>query len=465
MGSRSDHPEVLPIARLREVHAMPEDERPTPGARVRAERRARGWDKPEMAGRLARALTGPRPSRATLISYIKRWEADKVGISERYQLAYAAAFGLDENSLFPPSSVAMEVLTDDRAGGSVPAADDEDEMERRRLLQALAALGVSVSPVADAVRTIRDAFTSALPNLDCHAVSDWEEIASEYGYGFLSTPAAELLPDLAADVVTLQQLIRRTNNENLRKDLCRPGGQIAMLMALAIGALGNKREAHRWWQTARHIADASADLDLRVWVRGYEAMQALYERRPAEVVLNRAEEAIAIAGDKPRAAVLEAMAARAQALATLHRDNDAEQGVREMETVFAALPPASPLERMSPRAWPETGLRHTQSWVFTHTGHRDAAQAQDAALSLYPPQMLRQISQIRLLQATALVRTGDITDGIAHARTTLAALPPDQHTLGIQQGAYRVLSAVPETEARRPAVIEYREQIALPAAR
>jgi hypothetical protein len=79
--------------------------------------------------------------------------------------------------------------------------------------------------------------------------------------------------------------------------------------------------------------------------------------------------------------------------------------------------------------------------------------------------MLRQISQIRLLQATTLVRTGDIGDGIEHARTTLAALPPDQHTLAIRQGAYRVLSAVPETETRRPAVIEYRERLALPAAR
>lgn len=80
---------------------MPEDERTTPGARVRIERRARGWDKPEMARRLAAAMTGSRPSRTTLISYIKRWEAGKTGISERYRLVYATAFGLEEADLFP----------------------------------------------------------------------------------------------------------------------------------------------------------------------------------------------------------------------------------------------------------------------------------------------------------------------------------------------------------------------------
>lgn len=445
---------------------MPEDERTTPGARVRIERRARGWDKPEMARRLAAAMTGSRPSRTTLISYIKRWEAGKTGISERYRLVYATAFGLEEADLFPASpNVAHKEFTGDPPRQPAPATDDEDDMERRRLLQALASLGVAISPAAEAVRTIRDAFASVLPNQELHAVSDWEEIAAEYGHGFLTTPAAELLPDLAADVVTLQQLIRTTRAEDRRRDLCRPGGQMAMLMALTIGALGSKREAHRWWQTARHIADASTDIDLRVWVRGYEAMQALYERRPAELVLVRAEEAIAIAGGTPRAAVLEAMAVRAQTLATLGRDVEAEQEVRAMEMLFSALPLASPLERMSPRAWPETGLRHTQSWVFTHTEHPEAAQAQEAALSLYPQQMLRQISQIRLLQATTLVMGGDIADGIQHARLTLEALPAEQHTLGVQQSAHGVLSAVPETETRRPAVTEYREQLALPAAR
>lgn len=62
------------------------------GNRLRAERRARHWDKTEMARRLAAELTGSRPNLDSLISYIKRWEAGSVGITERYVLAYLAAF-------------------------------------------------------------------------------------------------------------------------------------------------------------------------------------------------------------------------------------------------------------------------------------------------------------------------------------------------------------------------------------
>jgi hypothetical protein len=192
-------------------------------------------------------------------------------------------------------------------------------------------------------------------------------------------------------------------------------------------------------------------------------LQALYERRPLRLVLWRAEEAISISGDRPRPAVLEAMAARSQALATLGRTREAEEGIRQMETLFSALPPASAHERMSPRAWPETGLRHTQSWVFTHIGHPDAAQGQQAALALYPQQMLRQVTQIRLLQATTLVRGGHITEGIEHARRAVEALPDGQRTIGVQRGAHAVLTVVPQSEAERPAVAEYRERLALSA--
>lgn len=87
--------------RRREVHALPADrEHDAPGARLRAERRRRHWDKPEMARRLGRALTGSHPSITTLISYVKRWESGKVDVSERYRLAYAAAFDTNVDELF-----------------------------------------------------------------------------------------------------------------------------------------------------------------------------------------------------------------------------------------------------------------------------------------------------------------------------------------------------------------------------
>lgn len=72
--------------------------------RIREERKARGWDKPEMARQLTHASGEARsslPSHESLLSYVKRWErGDVEEISERYRLLYARAFGLPEGALF-----------------------------------------------------------------------------------------------------------------------------------------------------------------------------------------------------------------------------------------------------------------------------------------------------------------------------------------------------------------------------
>jgi len=72
--------------------------------RIRTERKVHGWDKPEMARRLAHAARearGSLPSHESLLSYVKRWERGGVEkISERYRILYARAFGITEEELF-----------------------------------------------------------------------------------------------------------------------------------------------------------------------------------------------------------------------------------------------------------------------------------------------------------------------------------------------------------------------------
>jgi hypothetical protein len=84
------------------VHAMTADARHW-AARLRAERKARRWDVPEMARRLAQAAGAVRsnlPDHETLVAYVRRWEARRAGITERYRLLYSIAFGIDEHDLF-----------------------------------------------------------------------------------------------------------------------------------------------------------------------------------------------------------------------------------------------------------------------------------------------------------------------------------------------------------------------------
>ncbi|MBO2453865.1 helix-turn-helix transcriptional regulator [Actinomadura barringtoniae] len=71
--------------------------------KLRAERTRRGWTRLEMARRLTPHVSDQCPDLDTLQAYVKRWEAGKVGISERYRFAYAATFETDLDALPDPT--------------------------------------------------------------------------------------------------------------------------------------------------------------------------------------------------------------------------------------------------------------------------------------------------------------------------------------------------------------------------
>ena len=75
------------------------------GRWLRTQRRARGWDVPTMARKIAWAAGGDRhtlPSQECLLVYIRRWERGTVGVSERYVLLYCMAFGIEPDQFGPP---------------------------------------------------------------------------------------------------------------------------------------------------------------------------------------------------------------------------------------------------------------------------------------------------------------------------------------------------------------------------
>jgi transcriptional regulator with XRE-family HTH domain len=430
----------------------PEDRREF-GRRLVAEREAARLTQRELAERVYGALPGPqRPDLDTLEGYVKRWEAGRAGIGKRNRRALALALDHDEAYLF---------------GGRPSAPADETDDERRQLLACLGLLGVDAAVTEEPLEPIRHALSNALPGgLRGHLANDWEEVAFEHGHAFLTTPPELLLPALAHDLVRLQRTIRTTGGEGLRLSLCAPAGKLASLIAMTVATLGQPRQARDWWKTARHSADASNDRDLKIWVRGYEAMSALYSGRPLPLVLKLADEAIAIAGTSPGGAVLEAMAARAQVLAMLDdRASEAEATIRAMEDRFGRLPHTTADDRLTTGAWPETALQHTAAFTYTNTGNTaEAERAQIAALALYPMDMRRQRAQIELLRATCLVQAGDIPAGLAHASRIVESLSRSQRTTTVQRGAQMVLDAVPEANRQQPTVHSYREVLALPGA-
>ena len=89
------------------------------GETLRAWRRSRGWDVPELARQLRKAAgNDPVPVHDALVRMIYRWE--RLGLrTERYELLYLR-LGLDEAEAAPPGEVAAW----DRAPGGADAAGE-----------------------------------------------------------------------------------------------------------------------------------------------------------------------------------------------------------------------------------------------------------------------------------------------------------------------------------------------------
>ncbi|GAA3215621.1 hypothetical protein [Actinocorallia longicatena] len=418
---------------------MTRHDRPAWAVRLQAEREARGWNKAEMARRLQRAAGHPPGPTDSLVRQMLDWESGK-HFPRDWTAWYAAALAIDEDDLFR-NALALDV----------------DET-RRRLLACVGVLGVEHSLHSEALTSIRHALTLSLGR--DHTVEDWEEIAFEHGHAFLTRSPAELLPELAADLVGLQEALLTARTEAVKRGLATPAGKLSALMAMTVSGLGDNRQARDWWATARHAADTSADLDLRVWVRGYEAVNALYAQRPLAVVLRRAEEAIAIGGASSPA-VMEALAARAQALAVQGRPRDAQDALDHLKTRYEQLPGGTAEDRLATNVWPETALAHTTAYVLTRTGSTGAGRAQDAALELYPRTMRRQRVQIDLLRATSLVADGHVTEGVQHAEQAVTRLPLEQRTHAVMRGAHTVLETIPDAASTSGVALEYRELLTL----
>lgn len=69
------------------------------GETLRAWRRSQGWDVPEMARQLRRVAQGPIADHDGLIRMIRDWERGRHKLTERYQLLYAAALGIEPDRL------------------------------------------------------------------------------------------------------------------------------------------------------------------------------------------------------------------------------------------------------------------------------------------------------------------------------------------------------------------------------
>lgn len=195
---------------------------------LRQQRQARGWSVMEMGRRLCEAAKASGdntvPGKEAMCRNIRRWESSRgFGVSERYMLHYCKAldvtpqmFGLVQERPWEEETKSAPGK-DDREHGqdlgnffSLGQEDDDEVMRRRAFLLNVAVLaGIGRSDPLTALETLRRELGRSFPDGQGADVSEWNEIALEYGETYPITAPAELLKSLIVDFAGLQEAFQR----------------------------------------------------------------------------------------------------------------------------------------------------------------------------------------------------------------------------------------------------------------
>ncbi len=343
-----------------------------------------------------------------------------------------------------------------RATVGVPARKGAT-VRRRAFMGSMGVLALGASSPMVALEAIRHGL--ALAATSSH--DEWHSIAQSYITTFYVTPLARLVERLAIDLTVLEhQLVDFPDDI----DLHRAGGQMSTILAIALTSAGQTWMARRWWDTARALADKSGDLDVRVMARSQDAVKGLYDGRPLSAVLDLADETVALAPGRACAGTAGVLAAKAQALATAGRADEAKSAISEVERTTERMP-AEILADETLFGWPEHRLRHTESFVFTEIGDTARAMvAQDRALALYPTHHHLNRSLVQMHRASCLIQRRNIAEGLRYAADVLDTVPVEMHDALLAEMARRVVAVVPEREREhhRTEMNDLRERISTP---
>jgi hypothetical protein len=227
--------------------------------------------------------------------------------------------------------------------------------------------------------------------------------------------------------------------------------------------MGHTREAREWWNTARHVTDASGDLELGLKVRGERLIHGLYEHRSPHLLLRQIAEALEYANGHVCAGLAHVYTGQSQLLASIGDARAAENGLAQSRTVFERLPSNAKNNSGSMLNFGEDRIRYTEAWVYAYLGEqRKADQAARFAIELYPANITRPAAQIKMIQAFARIQAGDVTEGVRHAQATYEALPTNNRWTMIDTLATQILHAIPSGERKRPDVVAFNELVTAP---
>jgi hypothetical protein len=292
-----------------------------------------------------------------------------------------------------------------------------DRMERRVFLTDLASAAIAPLVASD---LIGHGFAAALGQRP--SSEEWAAKLVFYGRDYMTTGADEIRQRLAADFVVLQQQLDSPV-------MWETAARLMTLYGKTFPGTDGAR-AVGWYKVAATAADRGQNTATRVWVRGRAAIALGYEGASLPVAASFAGQALAI-DDRPSLGTLNALMGKAHVAAMR---GDRETALRMLTAARRAFDVAGSEDGdPSDYAVPWWRMNVFTSLLAARLGdERLAAQAQDDAAASLPPTVPRFRTHLEMHKGLMLARAGDRAGGSAYARTAMAQLHPEKHSLTLR---------------------------------
>lgn len=329
----------------------------------------------------------------------------------------------------------------------------DDDVKRRAALQLIAAFSAGSTIPPGTIETVLSGIEDALGNP--FDLDEWERVISDYDHRLNISSAGSLISDLTADIIALDELLKRRLPAPQQAGLFRVCSALSGILAIELKDSSDQRAARVTWATAIRAADASNDLEMQVWARGRAAQDAFFSERAPDVVASLVNEAIKKANGAPYPGLAKAYATRSLLAVRYGQAEKALTAHADLKRTFEQLPDGKIAQSVFQHR--ETQQLWNESYIYVHLGNRQADSALAKARALYPKNALAPRANLALMQAVDLVKSSEIDSGLQKAISTLHG--HTRNNGGGRMLARSVLQALPEKARTLPAARELRTLI------